>query len=179
MIPQNDKELLAKTVKVNERLEKRIVEALPGGQRWVDTWHVGVKNWYDAKYGTQNGNIVWLYNLIQAFGLLDFAKERYSAIEPRTEMWDDTKARDENVVQYGPVWHWMPGCGYSPDRDYTEDFANCPAENQQQLREAIAFVHKWCRPVKKDENDSEKLDVPYEWEAAFDMRPWTAFPERG
>jgi len=72
----------------------------------------------------------------------------------------------------------MPGVGASPEKDYTDDFANCPEENRQQLKEAVAFVHKYCRPVNKDEEPPENLDIPYEWETSYDMRPWTAFPER-
>ena len=174
---QASSELLANTNRVSERLQQRMESALPGGAKWAENWHVGLPNWYHAKFGTQHGNIVWLYNLIHAYGLLDFAKERYATLEPRTAKWDDSKPKDENVAQYGGVWHWVPGSGVSSDHDYTEDFANCPEENRQQLKEAVAFVHKWCRPVQKDE-EGEKLNVPYEWETAYDMRPWTAFPER-
>lgn len=169
----SDPVLLAKTIMVNDRLQQRMIDALPGGQRWVDTWHVGVKNCHDAKYGTQHGNIVWLYNLVQAFGMLDFAKDRYETPNGRTAKWDDSKPKNENVEQYGGVWPWVPGCGYSPDRDYTDDFADCPEENRQQLKEAIAFVHKYCQ-----KNDPAKLDVPFEWETSYDMRPSIEFPER-
>eukprot|EP00797_Seminavis_robusta_P012312 Sro1953_g307530.2 (189) ;mRNA; f:9587-10153 len=187
MIPQEDgkdnAELLAKTVRVSDRLMQRMVDVL--GQKWVDTWHVGLPNWFHAKYGTQHGNLVWLYNLIQAYGLLDFAKDRYSPLEPRGPKWDSDKSKDDNVAQYGPGWHWMPGCGVANHRDYSVDLGDCPAENREKLLEAVAFVHKWCQPEKKDEKSEEeppakkaKVERPYEWETSYDMRPWTAFPER-
>jgi uncharacterized protein len=177
---QKNTGILEKTIKVSDRLNKKMVAVLPGGQTWVDTWHVGVPNWYHAKYGTQHGNLVWLYNLIQAYGLLDFAKERYATLDPRSIKWESDKPKEENAAQYGPVWGWVPGCGVIPDRDYTaDDFSQCPAENQEQLMHAITFVHKWCRPVKKeDEHQDDKLEIPYEWQTSYDMRPWTAFPER-
>ena len=167
-------DLLAKTNRVWDRLQERMNSALPGGAKWAETWHVGLPNWYDAKYGTQHGNIVWLYNIIHAYGLLDFAKDRYGAISPRSTKWDDSKPKDENVAQDGPGFHWMPGCDVNTEKDFTVDFANCPQENMEQLKQAVAFVHKWC---KKDQ-EGEKLDIPYEWETSYDMRPWTAFPER-
>jgi hypothetical protein len=177
---QKNEDILAKTTAVSYRLNQKMVEISPGGQAWVDTWHVGVPNWYHAKNGTQHGNLVWLYNLIQGYGLLDFAKERYAMLEPRSVKWESNKAKEENVAQYGPVWGWVPGCGVIPDRDYTDDFTDCPAENQRQLIKAITFVHKWCRPMKKEDEDTDvKLDIPYEWQTSYDMRPWTAFPERG
>lgn len=170
-------DLLAKTTRVADRLQQAMIfQALPGGKTWADSWHVGLPNWYHAKYGTQHGNMVWLYNIIKAYGLLDFAKERYASLAPRTEKWDDTKSKEENVAQYGGVFGWVPGCGYSASQDYTADLEKCPPENQKQIKEAIEFVHKWCRPVK--EGEGEKLEVPFEWETAYDMRPWTAFPER-
>lgn len=172
--------LLVKTNRVSERLQKRM-ESIPGGAKWAETWHVGLPNWYNAKLGTQHGNIVWLYNLIHGYGLLEFAKERYATMYPRIAQWDESKSHDENVAAIGAGFNWMPGSGISADHDYTEDFANCPEGNKQQLKEAIAFVHKWCQPAKKDgeEGGVEKLEVPYEWQIAYDMRAWTAYPERG
>lgn len=178
----NKDELLAKVVRVSVRLQKCMEEDSPGGKSWADSWHVGLPNWYHAKRATQHGNIVWLYNIIHAFGLLDFAKDRYSVMYPRAEKWDDNKSKEENVKSFGNAFNWMPGVGIDPTVDYSEDFTDCPAENRQQLKEAIQFVHKWCCPAKKDEKGEEKNEkdeqIPFEWETSYDMRPWTAFPER-
>lgn len=172
--PEAGQELLAKTVRVSDRLKQRMVDANPGGKPWIDTWHMGLPNWSKAKYGTQHGNMVWLYTIIHAYGLLDYAKERYSSLESRVEKWDDTKPKEENVTQFGAVWSWVPGIGFDASRDYTSDLENCPPDNQEKVKNAIAFVHKWC----KKETEGEKLEIPFEWETSYDMRPWTAFPER-
>lgn len=43
----------------------------------------------------------------------------------------------------------------------------------------MKFVHEWCTNEKKEgESGEEKKKVPLEWQTAYDMRPWTAFPER-
>lgn len=168
---------LAKIVKVSERLYDRMVEALPGGKRWVDTWHVGLPNWYHSKRATQHGNIVWLYNIIHAFGLLDFAKDRYVPLEPRVKKWDESKSKEENVKEYGGGFNWTPGNGIDPNIDYSDDFKDCPAENREQLKEAVLLLHKWCHKPKEGETPDHG-ECPYEWETAYDMRPWTAFPER-
>lgn len=174
--PEASKQLLAKTIRVSERMQQAMLESVPGGKEFVDTWHVGLPNWWDSKYGTQHGNIVWMYVVIHAFGLLDFAKDRYSTCDGRTGKWDEAKSKEENVGQLGG-WAWVPGCGYNAKLDYSTDLEKCPPENQKQLKEAIEFVHKWCRPVKKGEEGAQ-LEIPLDWETAYDMRPWTAFPER-
>jgi hypothetical protein len=32
---------------------------------------------------------------------------------------------------------------------------------------------------RKEEEDGEGKVIPLEWQAAYDMLPWTAFPKRG
>lgn len=174
---------------VSARLQKARVDAL--GKEWVDTWYLGLPNSTYAKYGTQWGNIIWYYNLILSYGMLDFCKERYSAQESNVKKWDYTKSKEDNIKEIGVIWGWCPGCGYGSQVDYLDDLAKCPEENRERLLEAIQFVHRWCCSEKKEEgqannanneaDEEKKTDdeiVPFEWKTAYDMRPWTAFPER-
>merc|ERR1711862_1083191 len=143
--------------------------------------------------GTQYGNMVWLYNIIQTYGLLDFAKERYSALENNISTWDYNKTKIDNLKGKQPSWGWMPGCAYDPTRiDYYIDELKdlVPSkENLDMILHAIAFVHNHCSKKKKDVVVSESISsdgngnddniiMPFEWMTAYDMRPWTAFPER-
>eukprot|EP00956_Cyclotella_meneghiniana_P035505 scaffold115510_cov36-Cyclotella_meneghiniana.AAC.1 len=66
----------------------------------------------------------------------------------------------------------MPGCAYDPSADYTEELKDVPEKNLPRVKEAMEFVSKWCVP------ESNKDEVPLEWQTAYDMRPWMAFPER-
>jgi len=118
---------------------------------------------------------VWFHNLIKAYGMVDFAKERYGPMEDHLKKYDMSRTKQENIIAMGPFWVWSPGCGVNPALDYSEDLVNCPAENRDRLMEAIKFVHAVCA---KDGDNAGK-PVPLEWETAYDMRPWTAFPERG
>ena len=62
---------------VSQRIQVRKDRIL--GKDWANTWHVGLPNYYQSeKRGFQIGNMVWLYNTIHMFGMLDFAKERYA-----------------------------------------------------------------------------------------------------
>ena len=174
---------------VSRRIKERKDRVL--GKDWANTWHVGLPNYTQSeKHGFQIGNMVWLYNAIYMFGMLDFAKDRYGTLLGNSAKWDPTKSSKENL-KASPGFNWMPGCAYNPSHDYTDDLKDVPEENKARVLEAMEFVHEWCCPVKsktmaleagadeKKEEDVEKKIVPLEWQAAYDMRPWTAYPERG
>ena len=58
---------------VNHRIQerKKILEI-----DWADTWHVGLPNYsHSPQKGAQIGNMVWLYNAVHMFGLMDFGCE--------------------------------------------------------------------------------------------------------
>jgi len=158
---------------VADRLKNAMVQEL--GQDWVDTWHHGVPNHSNSQYGTQMGNIVWLSNVIRAYGLLDFAKERYAPMENSLKVWDYQKTYHENIKSMSPMWPWVPGCAYDAEKvdDYMDDLKKVlPTGNKKKVLEALEMVHKYCGKSEMCE------DVPFDWETAYDMRPWTAFPER-
>eukprot|EP00581_Thalassiosira_minuscula_P012620 CAMPEP_0183732296 /NCGR_PEP_ID=MMETSP0737-20130205/38101_1 /TAXON_ID=385413 /ORGANISM="Thalassiosira miniscula, Strain CCMP1093" /LENGTH=654 /DNA_ID=CAMNT_0025965273 /DNA_START=28 /DNA_END=1992 /DNA_ORIENTATION=+ len=175
---------------VSRRIEERKERVL--GKEWAATWHVGLPNYSQSEQrGFQIGNMVWLYNAIQVFGMLDMAKDRYATLVGNSKKWDPSKAWKDNVFgSCGPGFHWMPGCAYDPSCDFNSELKDVPEGNMARVIEAMKFVHEWCCPEgsksmmleagvdEKKENDVEKKAVPLEWQAAYDMRPWTAFPER-
>lgn len=164
---------------VSRRLKKAMEESV--GKDWAQNWHVGVPNWKNSKYMTQHGNIVWLYNVIQAYGLLEFAKERYTPMLNNFKKYDEKKSKKENAAEMGPGFSWCPGCSIDVTRDYSVDFGNCPKENREKLLKAIAFVHELCKPDSKEETSGDNIKdekMRLELETSYDMRPWTAFPER-
>ena len=67
----------------------------------------------------------------------------------------------------------MPGVAYDEGKDYSEVLKDVPDQNKEKVLEAMKFVHKFCSNTV-----TEKGEIPDEWMTAFDMRPWTAFPER-
>lgn len=173
LLLQHQDETAEKRQHVTERLEKAMEDSL--GKKWVETWHVGVPNAFESKYQTHHTGLVWTCNMIKAWGMLDYAKDRYGPMENFAKVWSGEKTKEENLKNMGFVFGWMPGVAVMPSLDYSPDFANCPEENKERLMEAVQFVHDWAS--KKKEGEKEK-SVPIEWEAAYDMRPWVAFPER-
>ena len=184
LLLRDQEELAERRQCVTNRLSKAMNDAL--GQSWIDNWHVGLPNAYTSKYQTHLTGIVWTYNLIKAWGLLDFAKDRYGPMENHLKKWDINKSKEENLKSMGAGFGWMPGTAIDFENlDYTDDLANYPVENKERLLEALQFVHKWASSKKNKEEGKEKDKVqeqeegiPLEWEVAYDMRPWTAFPER-
>ena len=67
----------------------------------------------------------------------------------------------------------MPGIATKDGVDYSDLLSDVPDKNKAKVLEAIDFVHKMC-----SSSSTSCPDVPKEWETAYDMRPWCAFPER-
>ena len=80
----------------------------------------------------------------------------------------------ENIAKSKVMWGYMPGIATKPGVDYSDHITAVPEENKARVIEAIEFVHKHCSKL----SDKSNLDVPKDWETAYDMRPWCAFPER-
>ena len=172
-LTENPQDLVERRERVTARLNQAMVDAL--GQEWMDTWNQGLLNAYDSKYQTHHTGLVWIHNLIKGWGMLDFAKDRYGPMENFLKKWSVDKTREENLKTLGVGFGWMPGVALDPTLDYQSDFENCPDQNKERLMEAIQFVAEW---AAKPAEGQEPKKVPTDWEAAFDMRPWTAFPER-
>jgi hypothetical protein len=48
------------------------------------------------------------------------------------------------------------------------------------VKEAEAFVHKWCQKPKEVAKKSDELkdQPPVEWQDAYLLKPWVDFPDR-
>ena len=166
---------------VSRRIKEREGDIL--GRKWAETWHVGLPNYSQSEQrGFQIGNMVWLYNTILMYGMLDFAKDRYGTLTNNSKNWDTNKSWKENVFA-NPGFNWMPGCAYDDSYDYASELKDVPEENLPRVLEAMKFVHKWCatgevRSEEEKKEGEEVLTIPLEYQTAYDMRPWTAFPER-
>mmetsp|Transcript_18676 Transcript_18676/g.37087 ORF Transcript_18676/g.37087 Transcript_18676/m.37087 type:complete len:640 (-) Transcript_18676:54-1973(-) len=169
---------------VSRRIKARKESVL--GKDWLKSWHVGLPNYSHSDRGSQIGNMVWLYNVIKVYGMLDFAKDRYNTLTGNAQRWDHNKSWKENVTS-NPGFNWMPGCAYDPSFDYSSELKNVPEKNVQLVLKAMQFVHEWCAQDGSDvvmeagADEKKECDakiIPLEWQCAYDMRPWTAFPER-
>jgi predicted aldo/keto reductase-like oxidoreductase len=63
-----------------ERLEQAYTDAL--GADFARRWREGLRDWWEIPGGVNVRRILWLHNLARAYDLIDFAQERYSAMDP-------------------------------------------------------------------------------------------------
>jgi predicted aldo/keto reductase-like oxidoreductase len=149
-------ETLAKVKTVVERLEAAKEKVL--GKEWLDTWSKGLPKAAESKYTIEHNQLVWMYNLIQVFGMHEFAKARYGSFEGNGKKWDDKKTMEENINAVGKSgWGFVPGLPLRPGTDYSDDFANVPEENLERVKEAEAFVYKWCASKSEKEGKEDPM----------------------
>jgi len=166
-------ETLKKVRAVVKRLDSALVEEL--GEDWVKTWYEGVPNCLTENDAYNIGQIVSLHNMIKAWGMLGYAKDRYGTFDGNVKNWNFDIPTKENIAKKGKIgWGYMPGIATESGKDYSELLVNVPNENKERVKEAIEFVYKFC----SSSYNGPKLVIPEEWETAYDMRPWCAFPER-
>jgi hypothetical protein len=89
--------------------------------------------------------------------------------------WDSKLSAAENITPMKMMWGYMPGITPKDRSEYSDLLSQVPEKNKEKVMKAIEFVNKFCSKT----SDKSSLDVPKEWETAYDMRPWCAFPERG
>ena len=162
----SDKNVQGKTLAVTQRLNRAMEDAV--GKKWMKNWFVGLPDCFEAKNATYFSCIVWLYNLIKGFGMVDFAVERYASYEGNLAKWDQNMSYWDNVGKIGSIgWGYMPGCAVVPGVNYEECLEACPKDNRETILNALEFVHSTVANNKIGTGRS--LDC----ETAYDMRPWT------
>jgi predicted aldo/keto reductase-like oxidoreductase len=188
--------MLEKVKVVTERLEQAKQEAL--SKEWLETCYEGISKSNQSKYCVEHNQIIWMYNVIKAFGLLGFAKNRYGSLESNLAKWDKSLPNDENINKNLGAWGYVPGLPNEEGVDYSDDFTGVPEQNMKRVLEAEEFVRCWCSKKNYEKKDDEKESgedsvekgeiigscgrhvpvPPQEWETAYDMRPWPDFPDR-
>lgn len=106
---------------IQARLEQARRQAL--GDDWLASWSVGLPAWQQTPGGINLPVLLWLYNLVQAWDLLGFARARYGLL--------------------GQGSHWFPGASAEaldhtvPEADLRAVLAGSPWRDQipERLRE--------------------------------------------
>lgn len=196
--------MLEKVRNVSKRLHAAEVEAL--GEDWIKSWHKGLTNCETVNDPYQFGQMVWMHNskqrlsahqqdrltrtlnsltnltkthlfqfaVIKSFGMLDFAKDRYGTFDGNLKRWDFEKPASENIQKMIGGWGYMPGVAIEPGKDYTKYLTNVPEKNKPKVLEALQFTFDVC----SSSSDKSSIEIPEEWETAYDMRPWNEYPRQ-
>ena len=118
----------------------------------------------------------FLIAVIKAWGMLDYARDRYGTFDGNLKNWNWDETVQENIGKNIRRWGYMPGIALEVGKDYSKYLKDVPEKNKKRVVEALWFVHKYCSSSLAAERAS--LDVPDEWKTAYDARPWVAYPER-
>ena len=178
---------LARVKSVVGRLEKASKEA--HDEDWLKTCYEGIPKSNVSKYCVEHNQIVWCYNLIKSYGLLAFSKDRYSSLEGNRKKWNDELSDEENREKVGLIgWGFVPGLPLEHGKDYSDDLETVPEKNKEKVRKAEEFVYKHCakkqkkeeaKPDGEEKKEEEKEEpIPFEWQTAYEMKPWVDWPDR-
>jgi hypothetical protein len=169
--------LLPKVQAIAARLHQAEVEAL--GQDWLDSFYEGIIKNHHSKYYIEHNQVLWCYNMIQAWGMLGMARDRYNTLEGNGDKWDASLAADTNIDNRPRMaWGYCPGLPLEVGKDYfMDDLADVPEKNRGKIKEAYEFVIKWCA-TEKYGGCRTTATPPKDWETAYDMKPWKDFPDR-
>ena len=185
---QGKGELLPLVKAADARLRQAQVDAL--GEDWLKTCYEGILKSDNSKYLVEHTQTIWLYNCILAWGMLEFAKDRYKMLVQNLQKYDPSLPREEAIDKIGRIgWGFCPGLSPDPEKDYfVDDLSGVPEKNRARVKEAYALVKKWCAPDERKEKENkekanyvmkeEKPVPPKEWQKAFDLKPWKDFPDR-
>jgi predicted aldo/keto reductase-like oxidoreductase len=102
------------------RLEQSYEQAV--GPQFARRWREGLKDWNELPGQINVRRILWLYNLVRAYDLVDFAQERYSAMDP-----DD---------------HWVPGAHATDFDDADIERALPDSPFRKQIPELLRAAHR-------------------------------------
>lgn len=144
-------DIAAKTKAVVERLDRARVAAL--GQDFADNWWKGLPKAYQCKSLVEHNQIVWIYTVIKAYGLLEFGKMRYASFENNSSKWSPTSTAEENIEKNigKDPWGFVPGLALDPKKDYADELVGVPDENKLRVKQAQECVIKWCSKNPPDE----------------------------
>jgi hypothetical protein len=137
-------DIATKTKAVVERLDRAKTEAL--GKDFADHWWKGLPKAYQCKSLVEHNQIVWIYTVIKAYGMLEFGKMRYASFENNSSKWNPTSTAEENIEKNigKDPWGFVPGLALDPKKDYADELVGVPEENKLRVRQAQECVIKWC-----------------------------------
>ena len=148
------------------RLTKHAEETL--GSEWVAKGMLNVPDCEkEPTNGTALGHVLWLHNLVSAFGLYEFSLARYKNLE--ATKWNPKKSFDENrkAMSGGNM-----GRSYIAESDYSKALEN--HYNPDLVKTKLFEAHEWLKAGNKSLTAAQMKER--NWDAAYDLRVWESYP---
>ncbi len=79
-----------------DRLVKRFEDKV--GKEWAKKGLLNIPTCYDERsHGVGIGHVLWLHDMLTAYGMYEFCKDRYSSLEGCS--WSKKKSFEENIAK--------------------------------------------------------------------------------
>mmetsp|Transcript_20374 Transcript_20374/g.30629 ORF Transcript_20374/g.30629 Transcript_20374/m.30629 type:complete len:653 (-) Transcript_20374:120-2078(-) len=163
---QEDKKVDEYLEKAENNLKNLAIERL--GEEWYEKGLVNIPSCYrKSTNGVAIGHILWLHNVCTAFGMYDFARDRYGSLE--STAWNNKKSFEENLDKMSGG---NSGRALQEDVDLTEALKDHydPDLAKSKLKEA----HNWLTKTNEFLNDEKRKEK--EWDEGYSLTTWVEFP---
>lgn len=156
-------------------LHRIAVEKL--GEEWMEQGLLNIPSCYrKPTQGVAVGHILWLHNLVAAYGMIEVARDRYQNLE--SAKWNPKKSFEENIAVMGST---NPGRALH-DSGIDLDIVLKDHYNPALAKEKLAQAHEWLSkstkmPSTHDTATSAKEELKdLGWDRAYNLTLWDEFP---
>ncbi|KAL7504236.1 hypothetical protein ACHAXN_002238 [Cyclotella atomus] len=150
------------------KLQEIAVDKL--GKDWYEKGLLNVPSFYtEASDGMALGHMLWLHNCLTAYGMYEFAKDRYGMLEGASAKWKKNKSFEENKKKcFNPG---NPGRSFDATVDLSEALKD--HYNPELAKQKLAEVHEW---LNKDAKITDEERAAKGWSRAYNLTTWGEFP---
>lgn len=160
--------------RAKERLNEAWVNSL--GEHWSRSWYKGIVNHHDPKSkGVAIAMILWLHNCMSAWGLWEFAKERYGSFLAEAKKWDDGKSFEYNLDKMNSFNTGLP-LPEATGMDFVRNALEGSGKSEEDLKrimECLLEVGDWC-DRRKTMGVEEQIKLGFE--CGYSLGTWEQFP---
>ncbi len=139
------------------------------GKEWLEKGLMNLPSAYDQESdGIAIGHILWLYNLITAYGMYEFCRDRYISLLVANATWDKKKSFDENAAAMSAG---NPGRCYDENVDLTK-----AVEKHYDPALALERIKEMHELFSTEEPLSDKELEAKGWKKGYNLSVWTEMP---
>mmetsp|Transcript_16482 Transcript_16482/g.35804 ORF Transcript_16482/g.35804 Transcript_16482/m.35804 type:complete len:183 (-) Transcript_16482:166-714(-) len=123
---------------------------------------------YDERTnGVAIGHLLWLHNIVQAYGMYEFGKDRYKMLEATG--WNKKKSFEDNIAKMASF-----NAGRSHQSDVDLSGALSSHFDAELLKKKLAECHELLNSKTDEPTDEEKKEQG--WDQAYNLTVWEEFP---
>jgi hypothetical protein len=139
------------------------------GKEWLEKGLINLPSAYDQESdGIAIGHILWLYNLITAYGMYEFCWDRYISLLDVNAKWDKKKSFDENAAAMSSG---NPGRCYDENADLTKAL-----EKHYDPALALERIKEMHELFSTEEPLPDKELEAKGWKKGYNLSVWTEMP---